>query len=360
MANNSFKRESLKELFRNGKKPNQEDFEKIFDSFIHKLEDGIHFNEAGQVGIQTDQINADFAVRGGITFGDARDETPNGTIRIRDNEFQVKLKEKWLSFLQGSEKGGIIIPGSEEDAPEGTLRWTEEHLEVKSQGRWNRIAIYDPTQGTETNPFPNLMKAELQLDTTIDAEMGLDGSIQDFFSNLGEQHSRYEQILFSSINFTLPFRDFPFSYSKDKQIRVDHIQIEGEKLSAQTDQEEVLDIFFNTGFDGKDEFFPYGKPDHANKRLMKVFVNSFYRKISHFYPDKQSEKFSEIISFFRNGTRFFTINIVEKDFGVTDFVPAGGLGFLINFKEPQSQEKRAPGRIKLKKVAIYYDLIPSS
>ncbi|MFK7971329.1 MAG: tail fiber domain-containing protein [Bacteroidia bacterium] len=87
----------LQVQFANGARPDQEAFQDVFDSFVHKEED---LGEGLELGA-------------GVTLGDADDDAENGTIRFRNNIFEFKYNGVWESLGTGS--GGAFAPINQAD-----------------------------------------------------------------------------------------------------------------------------------------------------------------------------------------------------------------------------------------------------
>lgn len=81
--------------FRNGARPSKDDFKDIFDSFVHKEEDGLEVDEEGNIQFT-----------GGVQLGD-HDHEALGSLRFHDNKVQY-FNGEWLDIASGS--GGVFQP----------------------------------------------------------------------------------------------------------------------------------------------------------------------------------------------------------------------------------------------------------
>jgi hypothetical protein len=94
MANRT--KQYLQQEFRDGERPSGGDFADIFDSFIHKSQDGVTFDTGGNIGLQA-----------GLTIGNSTRETA-GTMRFNGAVFQFYNGSAWQDLGTGS--GGGFTP----------------------------------------------------------------------------------------------------------------------------------------------------------------------------------------------------------------------------------------------------------
>jgi len=91
-------RNMLKDYFSQGKKPKEEHFYELIDSFYHKTEDGIFLSEEGNIGIGVEEPDARLHIDGGLKIGDAMEnaaQVPQGTLRWTGAQLQISFNGVW-------------------------------------------------------------------------------------------------------------------------------------------------------------------------------------------------------------------------------------------------------------------------
>lgn len=89
-------RQYLQQEFRDGERPSGIDFSDIFDSFVHRSQDGVNFDPNGNISLQA-----------GLTIGDSSNEVA-GTMRFNSGVFQFHNGTEWQDLGSGS--GGAFTP----------------------------------------------------------------------------------------------------------------------------------------------------------------------------------------------------------------------------------------------------------
>lgn len=92
-------REDIKVAFKAGGKPTQQNFYDVFNSFIHKTEDGLAISEEGNLGVGTSNPQARLQVDGGLKIGDVPNvdtsQVVQGTLRWTGAELQIFFGGEW-------------------------------------------------------------------------------------------------------------------------------------------------------------------------------------------------------------------------------------------------------------------------
>jgi hypothetical protein len=121
MDNNLYSRESLKLLFKDGKRPTENSFAQLIDSSLNRLDDGISKNQDNGLMLAPDGINADKLISFYESISNA---LPEWAILLNSNEPQGLAISETVSDEEAAtrlffEKGGNIGVGT--TAPETSL-----------------------------------------------------------------------------------------------------------------------------------------------------------------------------------------------------------------------------------------------
>jgi hypothetical protein len=96
----------LKSYFTSGKKPTQQHFHELIDSYFHKTDDKLAISDDGNLGIGVDTPDARLHIGGGLKIGSLPDDlsqVSQGTLRWTGTKLQIAFESQWKDVWSGEQ-----------------------------------------------------------------------------------------------------------------------------------------------------------------------------------------------------------------------------------------------------------------
>ena len=105
-------RSKLKEYFEALKKPTEEQFGELIDSYLHKTQDNLTVDDQGNLGVGTQAPAARLHINGGLKIGEVPDNPSGivqGTLRWTGTELQIFFADAWHPVWAGEQNTTVNL-----------------------------------------------------------------------------------------------------------------------------------------------------------------------------------------------------------------------------------------------------------